>query len=148
MGKIIKKFFEEITFFGGIFFYIFIIGLLFVLSKNDYAYKITIGLIIIYLATFIIRIFYFKPRPNKEEYCNFLEKIDASSFPSVHSARAILLFLFFLGQFKNIFYYLLMSILFILIVYSRIYLKKHDLKDIVGGFILGILIFVLLFVFL
>jgi undecaprenyl-diphosphatase len=137
---IIRKIFEELTFFGGIAFYMFLVVVFFVLGKIDSVFKLILGLIFIYLVTFIIRLFYFKPRPKKIGYKNLLEKIDASSFPSVHAARAVFLcffivFLFNLSWVVDI----LIGILMILVIYSRIYLLKHDIIDAIGGILLGIL---------
>jgi membrane-associated phospholipid phosphatase len=135
---LLKKFFEEITFLGGLFFYIFLIVLFLILGKEDYALKLFLSLLVIYFLTLVIRIFYFKPRPEKMKYSNFIEKIDASSFPSVHSARTTFLVLFsFFSFFLNSVYLILVLILWFLVLYSRVYLKKHDITDLLGGIILG-----------
>jgi len=141
MTKIImKKFFEEITFFGGIAFYLFVIILLLISQKYIFALRLFLGLMIIYLITFVIRLFYFKDRPKKMEYTSLLEKIDASSFPSIHAARITYLFLFILFSssfFLNPIVNILMGVVSLLVVYSRIYLYKHDIVDVLAGVILG-----------
>ncbi len=136
---IMKKIMEEITFLGGVLFYI-LFSVLFLFQKEyDFFLTLIMGLIIIYLVSLIIRIFYFKPRPKKREYKNFIEKIDASSFPSIHAARATFIFLFLLMNFLKSFYLIfLVLILTLLVFYSRIYLKKHYLIDVLGGILLGI----------
>lgn len=140
MKLILKKIFEEATFFGGLGFYAFLIILFFVIGKTNYSIKLFLSLIIIYFLTFIIRLFYFKSRPKKEEYRNFLEKIDASSFPSVHAARATFLCFFSILVLNLTLYVnILIFVLFFLVLYSRIYLKKHYLIDVIGGVILGII---------
>ena len=139
MGKLIaKKFFEEMTFFGGIAFYLFVIILLLIFEKLFFAFRLFLGLIIIYFIVFVIRLFYFKHRPKKIEHTNFLEKIDASSFPSVHAARITFLFLFaiFLSG-PDVVIKLIAGLVFLLVLYSRIYLFKHDLIDILGGVVVG-----------
>jgi len=135
-----KKFFEEITFFGGIAFYLFVIILLLISQKYIFALRLFLGLMIIYLITFVIRLFYFKDRPKKMEYTSLLEKIDASSFPSIHAARITYLFLFILFSssfFLNPIVNILMGVVSLLVVYSRIYLYKHDIVDVLAGVILG-----------
>ena len=84
---------------------------------------------------------------NPEEFKNkikssLIEKIDSSSFPSMHAARATVLSLFayFNLQF-NLFIFIL--ILSLIILYSRIYLKKHYFRDILAGILIGILSFYL-----
>ena len=137
---IIRKIFEELTFFGGIAFYIFLVGVFFVFGKLDLVLKLILGLVVIYLVTFVIRLFYFKPRPRKIGYKNYLEKIDASSFPSVHVARAVFLcfFMLFLFDLSWVVDFGII-ILMILVIYSRIYLLKHDIIDAIGGILLGVL---------
>lgn len=137
---IIKKIFEELTFFGGIAFYMFLVALFFVLGKVDLVLKLILGLVVIYLITFLIRLVYFKPRPRKVGYKNLLEKIDASSFPSVHVSRAVFLCFFMLFLFDlNLVIEVGIVVLMILVIYSRIYLFKHDIIDAIGGILLGIL---------
>ncbi len=144
-----KKFFEEITFFGGIAFYFFVIILLLVFKVYISALKLFLGLMIIYLVSFLIRLFYFKERPKKVEHNNFLEKIDASSFPSIHAARITCLFFFFL--FSSFFFLpltvkILMGIVLLITIYSRVYLSKHDFIDILAGIILGYLATIVFFI--
>ncbi|MAG10922.1 hypothetical protein CMI44_01255 [Candidatus Pacearchaeota archaeon] len=142
MKKLFDKFFEEITLFGGLIFSLFLIVIFFITGKIDFAKEIFFGVVVIYLVTLIIRLFYFKSRPKKVRYNNFLEKIDASSFPSIHTARAVFLGLFAIIAFSlNVYVSTLILFILILVFYSRIYLKKHDWIDIIGGFLLGLMIY-------
>ena len=92
----------------------------------------------------LIKVFFFKPRPNPMEYKNFIEKVLAWSFPSLHSARTFLLVLMALA-FTNYYIAWVYFIFWLMIAYSRIYLKKHYWTDIAGGVILAILVFILLY---
>jgi undecaprenyl-diphosphatase len=137
---IIRKIFEELTFFGGIAFFMFLVVLFWLFEKTDILIKLILGLILIYAITFVIRLFYFKPRPKRIGYKNYLEKIDASSFPSVHAARAIFLcFSIILAFNLNWILNSFVILLAILVIYSRIYLLKHDIVDAIGGILLGLL---------
>ncbi|MFA5020217.1 MAG: phosphatase PAP2 family protein [Candidatus Pacearchaeota archaeon] len=137
---IAKKIFQELTFLGGILFYLLFSGWFFIQKEYKLFFILISGLIIIYLATFLIRIFYFKNRPQKQDYKNLLERLDASSFPSVHSARISFIFIFMEYHFlSSVYLSLLFLILLSLVLYSRIYLKKHDLADVIAGVILGTL---------
>ena len=114
------------------------------LKNKHYSFILIFGLSLIYLITLAIRTFYYKPRPSTIKYNNFLEKIDASSFPSVHSARVTFIFLFFVFYItKNLLTILILIFLTLFTYYSRIYLKKHDYIDVFGGIVLGILTFLL-----
>ncbi len=93
---------------------------------------ITAGIVV------LIRIFYFKDRPRKETHSNFIERIDASSFPSLHSARIVFLAMLFSVHFANQYVTILCTAVAALVSYSRIYLKKHDWIDVLGGAVVGV----------
>ena len=85
----------------------------------------------------LIRIFYFKNRPKKETHTNFWERVDASSFPSLHTARIVFLALLFSTYFDNLHLTILCTITAALVSYSRIYLQKHDWIDVFAGVVVG-----------
>lgn len=139
LSKATRRIFQEVTVFGGIIFYLLVILLFLILGKFNHALILFVALVIIYFVTWIIRSLYFKKRPKEMEYKSYLGKLDASSFPSVHAARITFLFLFTLIMFtSNILLVGLALIMCIGVIYSRIYLKKHFITDIIGGIILGI----------
>ena len=135
---------EELTSLGGIVIYI-LITLYFLLLKEFVVFKnLIFGFVFMYFVLIIVRGLYFKKRPNKQKYNNFIEKIDASSFPSLHAARALFIALIFKDFFNNI-YVTIFSLLIVLgVAYSRLYLKRHYLSDIIGGFVLAIITYFLL----
>jgi len=140
MGIIKQRFFEEVTFLGGFTFFLILSFIFFILGHTRQAIQVILALFIIYFLTLIIRSFYFKPRPKKIKHTNFVEKIDASSFPSVHAARITFLSLFLLTTLSpTLPYILVVLVLWFLTLYSRIYLYKHYFIDLIGGILLGIL---------
>jgi len=88
----------------------------------------------------LIKIVFPKTRPNGQKYSNLLEKIDAGSFPSLHSSRIVIVYLSMFSFADN----LIMKVLFLLVilgvVLSRINLKKHFLSDVIGGLVIGTII--------
>jgi len=68
-----------------------------------------------------------------------VSKIDASSFPSVHAGRVVSIGAMFNGIFPELLGLIILTGGFVL--YSRIYLKKHDWVDIFGGVVLGLICF-------
>jgi len=91
----------------------------------------------------LIKIFFPKTRPNGQKYSNILEKIEAGSFPSLHSSRITIVYLT-MFSFASL---LIIKIAFLsvipIVMLSRINLKKHFYTDIIGGFIIGIMLWYL-----
>ena len=136
-----QQYIYELTSFGGTILY-FLVSLFFLVLENyTIFFNLLVGIILIYTSVIIIKIFYFKDRPKKYKYGNFVEKIDASSFPSVHAARITLLSVILMNYFNNIMISAILAALIILVACSRIMLKKHDIKDVGAGIILGIVIY-------
>ncbi len=137
--KFTHQFFRDLTSLGS--FVSFFILVLFVLAFQEQvlALKLFLGMIITLIGTVLIRMFYFKNRPHKQEHTNFIEKIDASSFPSLHTARIVFLALIMTSYFKQGYLTVFFVLLAGLVAYSRIYLKKHNWLDLSGGVVLGML---------
>ncbi len=143
--KTVKRTLKDITVLGGTPFYILIIIFLYYTQKKIIAIKLLYLLILTFIIVSIIRLLYFKERPKKKKYNNIIEKIDASSFPSMHATRSIILALTLNSIYKtNSIITIILFILTILVGISRIYLKKHYLTDIITGWILGVLLFMLI----
>lgn len=134
-------FFRDITSFASLWWYL-IITLIFLITKNyDTFARLLIGLLIIYFIVVIIRTFYFKHRPKKYSYDSYIEKLDASSFPSLHSSRAVFMSMVLIKFFNNIALSALLAIFVLVIAYSRTYLKKHDLMDVLAGIVVGVAVY-------
>lgn len=103
-------------------------------------YKLLIALLINEVLGSLIKIIFPKKRPNGQTYSNLIEKIDAGSFPSLHSSRITLVYLS-LFTFSD---ELALKIAFLsvipIVMLSRVQLKKHYWTDIIGGFIIGLTI--------
>ena len=82
--------------------------------------------------------FYFKDRPRKQTFSNILERIDASSFPSLHAARVTFLGGSLIYFFKNHLVTFLIMFFIGIVFYTRILLKKHDWIDIIAGLFVGL----------
>jgi len=136
-----NTFFRDITTVGGTVFYLLVLISTFLLDEKIVAFKLVLGFLFSFLIIVLIRLFYFKNRPQKEKYHTFPERIEASSFPSWHTARALFLALLFgsMGPSRTISIFLI--ILAVLVMYSRIFLKKHDGIDVLGGIVLGVITF-------
>jgi membrane-associated phospholipid phosphatase len=142
LSKLTDMLFRDITTFGGEIFYLLILVLTLALQKYSLFILLLWGNLIAIVVVIFTRTVYFKPRPNKQTYKNWLEKMDASSFPSLHAARIWFLALLFSWYFKyNIAPVTVLILLAIITSYSRIYLKKHDWIDLLGGILLAAILF-------
>jgi membrane-associated phospholipid phosphatase len=132
-------FFQIITLLGGTYVYAILLLLSIILKEPLLFLKMLLGFGITLGITVIIRLIHFKPRPEPMPHHNFIQKINASSFPSWHASRMVFLTLLFYKQFPRAWLLLILSFLTILVFYSRIYLKMHDWNDITGGVFVGII---------
>jgi len=136
-------FWRDLTSLGSMWFYS-ILMILFLILRNYVVFnKLLIGFVLIYLITIIIRATHFKNRPRKYSYANFIEKLDASAFPSLHATRSGFLFMILVKYFNNLFVSIILFVLLIVVSYSRIYLKKHDIRDVSVGVGLGVVVYVI-----
>ena len=85
INKYIKEGFTAVTALGTVYFYTITIIFLFLLGITTKALHLIIGLAICYIFVLILRTFYYRERPIKEDYFNFFTKLNASSFPSLHT---------------------------------------------------------------
>ncbi|MCH2023058.1 MAG: phosphatase PAP2 family protein [Saprospiraceae bacterium] len=115
---------------------------------EDYFIILLIGFLVNEFVCSGIKFLWHKPRPNGQNFSNALEKIDAGSFPSIHSSRISFVYLS-LGyiQYLEGNTFLLPVFIFVIVIvgYSRYFLKKHFIVDVLAGYGFGILFFVLLF---
>src|SRR3989344_9480006 len=114
---------RDFTSFGNPFI-LFLLSYLF-LGANKYLILILFGLIIIEILCNLIKLIYHKERPKKVIYTNFLEKITAGSFPSIHVTRSSFVFLTLFLLSTTFLQKILFSVLLVVIGLSRVLLKKH-----------------------
>ena len=82
-----------------------------------------------------IRLVWRRARPEKREAKNLIEQIDASSFPSIHTARAAIIGLAIVSA---PWVYVVSALIIGGVAYSRVTLKAHDLLDVSVGALLGV----------
>ena len=132
---------RDLTSLGSIVFYALLSLSILLLAEFNLFWQLLFGFVLILVIISIIRTIYFRSRPNHRIYKNLLEKIDASSFPSVHAARCIFLALALGNYFQNIYLTSFLILTALAIMYSRMVLKKHDWIDLTAGTVLGIIVF-------
>ena len=139
LENIIRMFFNQITELGSLTIIAILIVILYFFEK-ELSIKLFVGVIIITLIAMIIKSLFFKARPKKQKTKTLIERIDASSFPSIHSARITFLTFWITAYSKNIILKIFLVAIGIIVAYSRIYLKKHYLSDVIAGIILGLIV--------
>jgi membrane-associated phospholipid phosphatase len=132
---------SDFTAMGGLVVYCFICLFFLIFGEFIVLLKLIMGFVLVYGIIITIRSVYFKDRPVKYVHTNYVEKMDASSFPSIHAGRSTILYLILIEFFNNLYVSISLGILILLVCYSRIYLKKHDLKDVSAGIIVGLIVF-------
>jgi len=108
-------------------------------TKNNF-YVLLIALVINEILGSIIKILFPKTRPNGQKYTTILEKIDAGSFPSLHASRITIVYLTLFSATNFLPFKIIFLAIIPIVMLSRINLKKHFFIDIVGGFIIGVVI--------
>ena len=110
------------------------------LGNSSNFYTLLLALLANEIIASAIKIVFPKKRPNNQTYNTLLEKIDAGSFPSLHTSRITLTYLSLLSETTSTTIKVVFIIAIILVILSRIILKKHYWMDVFGGFILGFLL--------
>ncbi len=131
--------FLAVTSLGSAYFYFLALVFLLSIDQSKLVFQLALGLVISYVIIFIFRLFYFKERPVKESYSNLFTRINASSFPSMHTLSFTYFSIVLIKTLNNKLTTIFLLILTILVGYSRIYIKKHYFIDVLYGWILGII---------
>lgn len=115
------------------------------LQASPVFYTLLLALLVNEILGSVIKIIFPKKRPNGQTYSTLLEKIDAGSFPSLHASRITLVYLTLFSNTENIVLKIVFILVILLVILSRIKLKKHFWTDVLGGFVLGVLLWYLFY---
>lgn len=130
---------KQISALGSYQFFLIIVAIFYLLNKKEQSIILLLGFFIMNIIAIPIRLFLFKERPNPKPYRNIVEKVFASSNPSMHACRTTFITIFLITYFNNIQINIFLLFISFLIMYSRVYYKRHYLIDIVTGFTLGLI---------
>jgi undecaprenyl-diphosphatase len=133
----IKEVTQDAAGLGGLAIYVLVAVIFFLLGNIKVAAELIIALALLYAIIAIIRTIFFKKRPDKQRYSGFFTKIDAASFPSMHTARSLTLAIILGTVFTQQTIRILLAIAVLGVAYTRIRLKRHYTSDVIGGLILG-----------
>lgn len=110
------------------------------LGATKVFYILLLALLVNEIIASVIKIVFPKKRPDGQTYSGLLEKIDAGSFPSLHASRITLVYLTLFSNSDNIVIQVVFILVIVLVLFSRILLKKHFWIDVLGGLVIGGLI--------
>ena len=116
-----------------------------ILGNSTVFYSLLIALLVNEVIGSLIKIIFPKKRPNNQTYNNLIEKIDAGSFPSIHASRITLTYLTLFSNTDIITNKIIYILIILLVIISRILLKKHFVIDVIGGLIIGAVIWFITF---
>ncbi len=141
-GEVVR----DISSFGG-FAFSAIMSVIFIfmglISQNNEVWLFFVfGHVALIAIVFLVRLVYFKNRPEKMQHKGVLEKIEASSFPSLHAARGMFCALTIGSLIGGQFVYVLFGLLGGLVGVARVLLRRHDVVDVIFGALLGIGVYI------
>lgn len=136
----LQEIIQDFTGLGGV--PLFLTATFLFLATENYSQfnQLIIGFIISYVIVVVARLIYFKERPDRQKFKTIWERIDASSFPSLHSCRVALLGVVAINFFNSIPLTILFIALILGVGISRIMLKRHFFDDVFAGILLGVII--------
>jgi membrane-associated phospholipid phosphatase len=135
-----KEFTEDIKALGGLPIFLVFIASFFILGYVAMSIRLAIGLFLAYALTSSIRFIFFRQRPDKQKFKSLAQKIDASSFPSLHAMRAGCLAVLLILFFNNTFVTILAIISAVCVALVRVVQKRHFASDVIVGLIFGTVI--------
>ena len=137
--SIVESNIRDVTTFGGLPAYLGLTLFLFLLQGiTKLLISLILGIIIIISIAVFTRTVYYKARPKELPHNTWVERLEASSFPSIHAARSWFLAFIFGNYFASTSLWILFSSAALAICYSRYHRKRHDLWDLIGGFVLAV----------
>jgi len=133
---LINEFWDSITLLGTPVFYIIIILIVSQLNSQVDAVIIFTEFLLLEVLCFLLKMVIPKKRPETSIKKSIINLYEERSFPSIHAARVSLLVLLLFPILPKLDLFFISIV--ILVGYSRIYLRKHDFIDILGGILLGV----------
>jgi membrane-associated phospholipid phosphatase len=135
-----REFLEDVKAFGGLPIYLVLIAIFSILGYFTMSVRLAVGLFLAYALTSTIRFVFFRQRPDKQKFKGLAQKIDASSFPSLHAMRASCLAILLILFFNNFWITCLAIGVAVCVALVRVVQKRHFASDVIAGLIFGAII--------
>ncbi len=115
--------------------FVLIVVLLATLSDRTAAARLAVGFACVEACGNTIKFLWHRNRPEAQPHETHLERLDAGSFPSIHTARSAMIAVVAGGLWG---WFPWWAAATVLVGVSRIVLRKHRVGDVIGGAILGL----------
>ena len=102
--------------------------------------QLVVGVGFVYAIVAVIRSLWFVQRPKPRASGTWLERMDASSFPSIHTTRATLLGGLLMLFLRNNNASILLALGVLAVAVIKVKIKHHYVRDVIGGLVLGSLL--------
>ncbi|MBI4146358.1 phosphatase PAP2 family protein [Candidatus Woesearchaeota archaeon] len=130
---------QDVKALGGLPLFVLLILFAFATARDVLAAQLLAGFVLAYTVTTLLRLVFWKQRPDKEKYRGFVQKVDSGSFPSLHSMRAAVLATVLGWYFAN-WLSVLFGVLAVAVGVSRVVQKRHFIRDVLAGLVLGVIV--------
>ena len=111
------------------------------LGLNASFYHLLILLVANEIFCSLIKLVYHRPRPDGQSFEGAVVKIDAGSFPSIHSSRIMVAYLSLFFFIDSMIIKIVLGLMILAVGTSRVILKRHYLSDVLAGFVIGAAIY-------
>lgn len=129
----------DITAFGGV--AIFLAVILFsAIFLPRLSLELFVAMVLCYVVVMGVRLLYFRKRPDDSEVKYWYDRVTQSSFPSMHAARATALSSVIALFFADVYVTIFAVAVVLLTAWSRVWLRRHYVSDVVVGVIVGLVI--------
>lgn len=143
MNNNITSLMKIITYFGNQLLFIITIMILVILKNKKISYSIILNLISSFSVNQVVKFIIRRSRPN----INRIVKASGFSFPSGHSMVSFAYYgylIYLVNKYvkdknKRLSYTIMLSLLIVLIGFSRIYLGVHYFTDVIGGYLFALI---------
>lgn len=131
---------EDMKCLGGFWLYLIISFVFLILGEFAWGVLLLVSLAVAFVVIILVRLAYFKPRPAPYKIKGVYSRIDASSFPSMHSARAAILAVILSYYFRSPALTAVFVVCALGVSAARVVSRKHFLTDVIAGLVLGVVI--------
>ncbi len=136
MADWLRRIFLVFTLLGTPFFYV---PLAVVLATFNFAAAVKLAIILVAAEAFcsVLKFIYPKERPIPLPRKTLYQKYEAGSFPSIHTARIAAVSAFISFAYPGAATIATGFLATLIVGYSRIYLQKHYITDVIAGILIG-----------